>query len=99
MATAEIDMSDAPARKTLAQWKAEASGTANASCPKCGCEHFLADSEVYKTYHKPGLMLPSRYRKCRNCGFKVVTQEVIRRPVAANGNDTEKDRPEGDVDG
>jgi hypothetical protein len=99
MATAEIDMTDTPARKTLAEWKAEANGAASASCPKCGCEHFLADSEVYKTYHKPGVMLPSRYRRCRHCGFKVVTQEVIRRPVATNGNDLEIEHSTGDFDG
>jgi hypothetical protein len=91
MATAEIDLMAEQQRKTLAEWKAEAIGSVNASCPRCGCRHFLADTDVYGTYRKGGLMLPTRYRKCRNCEFKVTTQEVIKGVVSTNENNSDLD--------
>lgn len=70
-------------RPTLAQYAAGASGMA---CPKCGCRHLLryAD-EDFPTSRR-------RYRKCRNCGHRVITDERIVRDVAVRSENDDEDK-------
>ena len=65
-------------RPTLAQY---ASGTVGMSCPKCGCRHLLryGDGDFPSSRR--------RYRKCRNCGHRVITDERIIRDVVAHEED------------
>lgn len=43
-------------------------------CPRCGCRHFLA---LETRRHGEGIR---RRRECRNCGWRVWTQEQITPP-------------------
>lgn len=56
--------------KTLAEYAAEAAGDGRGiACPDCGCQ----DLRVQNTRDGNGII--KRWRVCRNCGRRVVTQE------------------------
>jgi hypothetical protein len=71
------DRSDAPGlppelRPDLADYAAEARGSAGLECPGCGCRHFF----VKNTWHlKDGTV--RRLRICRFCGRPTTTSERI----------------------
>lgn len=55
---------------TLAQMAARSAGTGGRLvCPKCGC----ADFKTYKT--QQGYLSTFRYKACRHCGHKLLTQQ------------------------
>lgn len=55
---------------TLAEMAARSSGTGGRLvCPKCGC----ADFKTYKT--QQGYLSTFRYKACRHCGHKLLTQQ------------------------
>lgn len=56
-------------------------------CPRCGCRHLLAERGPHRTGQ-----YSFRYRKCRHCGQRVRTKEVIDRvygssPIAPPAED------------
>ena len=68
-------------RPTL-QELASGGGDDGVICPKCGCRHMLAENTHrmrQRTY---------RYRRCRNCGNKVLTREEIVRDVRQKETDS-----------
>lgn len=55
---------------TLAEMAARSAGTGGRLvCPKCGC----ADFKTYKT--QQGHLSTFRYKACRHCGHKLLTQQ------------------------
>jgi DNA-directed RNA polymerase subunit RPC12/RpoP len=59
--------------KRLAQMAAEAAEAAGEygglACPRCNCRDLLADKTIKQTSRT------IRYRRCRNCGHKVLTRQ------------------------
>jgi len=77
---------------TLAEMAARSSGTGGRLvCPKCGC----ADFKTYKT--QQGHVSTFRYKACRHCGHKLLTQqqpEQMIRSVETVVEDVEDDGEE-----
>lgn len=55
--------------KTPEEWLAEAGGTRGIRCPDCNC----ADLRVQNTRDGDGII--KRWRVCRHCGRRIVTNE------------------------
>lgn len=55
----------------MADKQAEKEKTVGIECRKCGCRHFYVDH----TEAMPGKIV--RYRRCRNCGNRIVTTERV----------------------
>jgi len=49
------------------------------TCPGCGCQDFRVENSYSWIFGKP------RWRKCRNCGWRIRTKEVIDEPHATDG--------------
>lgn len=70
--------------RTLEEMAADAAGQNGIACPKCGCRDLMA----YRTEEQRTRTI--RYRRCRNCGKRVITKqapEEIVRDVESRGEE------------
>jgi DNA-directed RNA polymerase subunit RPC12/RpoP len=69
-------------QKTLAEMASLAAGSnGRLACPRCGCADF-------KTYGKqPGHVATFRYKQCRHCGYKMITEQQPEKFVRGVGGD------------
>lgn len=73
---------------SLAEMAARAAGVGRLACPRCGCRDF----RTYKT--QQGHVVTFRYRACRHCGHKMLTQqspEQVVRDVETHDQDIHDD--------
>jgi DNA-directed RNA polymerase subunit RPC12/RpoP len=80
-------------RKSLEQLASEASEPPSKSvkCPRCGC----ADFKTYGTI--PGTSSVFRYKSCRHCRHRIVTNTVEHERIIRDVRENEAEEPNGMV--
>lgn len=74
-------------RPTLAELAAQAASSGGLACPKCACRHLIR----YGGQDRSASV--QRYRRCRNCGFRIITEERVVRDVDARESEDEVVEP------